>query len=104
MHSSRDQIVSAMRKLDSATIRGKIATGELTQGAAEIAEELLVQRDREGSEEPIIDDWPSQDDPLLNATADFLREPFGWNWIILGGPIIDDWLDRKSTRLNSSHG
>ena len=53
----------------------------MTQGAAEIAEELLVQRDREGSEEPIIDDRPSQDDPLLNATADFLREPFGWNWI-----------------------
>ena len=81
MHSSRDQIASAMRKLDSATIRGKIATGELTQGAAEIAEELLVQRDREGSEEPIIDDRPSQDDPILNATADFFREPFGWSWI-----------------------
>jgi hypothetical protein len=81
MHSSRDQIAAAMQKLDSATLRGKLATGELTEMAKGLAEEILNQRELDGSKEPAIVAIPDENDPLDDAILDFVRRPFGWSWI-----------------------
>jgi hypothetical protein len=70
MHASRDQIAAAMWKLDSATLRGKLASGKLTGMAKGLAEDILSQRQREGKE-----------DPLDDAILDFVRRPFGWSWV-----------------------
>lgn len=81
MISSRDQIAAAMRKLDSATLRGKLATGELTEMAKGLAEEILNERQRDRAEEPVGEVTPTHVDPLDEAIVDFVRKPFGWDWI-----------------------
>jgi hypothetical protein len=81
MNSSRDQIATAMRKLDSATLRGKLATGELTEMAKGLAEEILSERQRDGVEEPVGEVASTRVDPLDDAVVDFVRRPFGWGWI-----------------------
>lgn len=81
MHSSRDQIAAAMRKLDSATLRGKLATGELTEMAKGLAEEILGERQRDGVEEPVREVSSPRADSLDDAIVDFVRRPFGWSWI-----------------------
>ena len=80
-HASSDQIAAAMRRLDSATLRGKLATGELTEMAKGLAEEVLSERQRDGLEETAGEVSSIQVDPLDDAIVDFVRRPFGWSWI-----------------------
>jgi hypothetical protein len=80
MPPSRDQLSAAIRKLDSATIRGKLAAGELTPLARSVAEEILVERERDGTEVAPVKSHPPEEDPVAVMAADFARKPFGWSW------------------------
>jgi hypothetical protein len=85
MHSSRDQVIAAMRKLDSATLRGKLATGELTEIARGLAEDILSERERGGTEGNVREVSPAQTGPIDDAVMDFVRQPFGWSftgWLV----------------------
>ena len=118
MLPSRDQLIAAMRELDTAAIRGKLASGELTEIAQAVATEELSRRDQEDDECIQPRYGPVDDFDLGHASINFLKQPLGWGWmnwmvlLLICAPIVMSFgvsakqkaEDRKSTRLNSSHG
>ena len=80
MTPSAKQIAAAMQRLDSATLRGRLASGELTETGRALAQELLRQREQEGNEEPAVASESLPVAPLENAILEFGRRPFGWSW------------------------
>jgi hypothetical protein len=71
-----------MQRLDSATLRGKLASGDLTEMATGLAEEILRERERGALEEPGNEVPSVRNDRADDALVDFVREPFGWSWLV----------------------
>ena len=60
MYTSREQLIEAYSRLDTATIHHKLASGGLLETAREVAIAELARRDREG-EPPLVAPSEGQD-------------------------------------------